>query len=91
MPPKKKTKSASAKTESALGELPRLLTQLNGGKALDDTFSAAIQAASTDNEGRPQSEAHQSTISKLFADHAGVSPDVVVGNAIRVVVSPCRG
>ncbi|EJK64561.1 hypothetical protein THAOC_14694 [Thalassiosira oceanica] len=77
--PAKKKKSCPA-----LEELPALLVQLGGGKALDPAVIAAIgEATSTSGSGGDPGTASATTIDKLFADHVGKSPDVVVGNALR--------
>ena len=72
--------------------LPTILMELNGGKPLDLSTLAAIQApagapgtkvSSTDADD-PRIEEYKATILNLFAEHVGKSPEIVVGNAIRV-------
>mmetsp|Transcript_41200 Transcript_41200/g.67638 ORF Transcript_41200/g.67638 Transcript_41200/m.67638 type:complete len:558 (-) Transcript_41200:199-1872(-) len=76
-------------TRSPSAELPSLLAALNSGKALDLPTMAAIaikpaDGSSCDNAStNPHTENRHSTLNKLFADHAGKSPETVIGNAIR--------
>ena len=70
---------------SALEELPALLVQLDGGKALDPVVVAAIGAASSTGScgDDPRTDSAATTIDKLFLDHVGKSPEIVVSNALR--------
>ena len=78
---------------SSADDLQSLLAQLNGGNPLDLTTMAAINAAKSyaadDNDDaqakkNPHNETLKSTIVKLFVDHVGKSPEIVIGNAIRL-------
>ena len=71
---------------SALEELPALLVQLDGGKALDPAVTAAIAEASSTSGScgdDPRTDSAATTIDKLFLDHVGKSPEIVVSNALR--------
>lgn len=76
---------------SALAQLPALLAELNGGRALDLAVMAAIKAAgSSAGSGddavpaNPHDETLQSTINKLFEDHVGKSREIILGNVTRL-------
>ncbi|KAL7530024.1 LOW QUALITY PROTEIN: hypothetical protein ACHAXR_004203, partial [Thalassiosira sp. AJA248-18] len=81
--PAKRAKSSCP--NSARDKLPSILTELNGGDVLDLTAMAAIKAVGSGDStsDNPHIETLQSSINKLFADHAGKSPEIVLGNAIR--------
>ena len=72
-------------------DLQSLLTQLNGGKALDLSVIAAIQearnnASKYDNSldtNNPHDDNLNSIINKLFTEHVGISPKIVIDNAVR--------
>lgn len=76
---------------SSKSDLQSLLTQLNGGKTLDLSVIAAIQEARNNaskynnsfDTNNPYDDNLNSVINKLFTDHVGISPKVVVDNAIR--------
>ena len=91
-PPAKKAKGSSTPSSSSSAsrraQLPSLLAELNGGKAVDLTVLAAIEAASavgtsSAKSENPHGETLQSTLNELFTKHVGTSPEIVVGNAIR--------
>ena len=95
-PPTKKAKQNSPSKScpgSIRNELPSLLTQLNGGKALDLSVIAAIKeagkigedtaAGALTAEDNPHNYTLKCTINKLFANHVGKTPEIVIGNAIR--------
>ncbi|GFH47473.1 hypothetical protein CTEN210_03948 [Chaetoceros tenuissimus] len=86
------------KTESipCTSELIDLLTQLNEGKPLDLTLIASIHEAASRGEGFGRVSAKYEQLSntkeetlmmhlhKIFQEHIGKSPEVVVGNALRI-------
>ena len=93
-PPAKKAKGSSTPSSSSSpsrrAQLPSLLAELNGGKAVDLTVLAAIEAASAvgsssakSSSNNPHDETLQSTLNELFTKHVGTSPQIVVGNAMR--------
>ena len=95
-PPTKKAKQSSPSKScpsSFRNELPSLLTQLNGGKALDLSVIAAIKeagkigedtaAGALTVEDNPHNDTLKCTINKLFANHVGKTPEIVIVNAIR--------
>lgn len=62
--------------------LPSLLRQLK--RELDVSIIADIESAIDSKNDPRNSEAISSTIDKLFADHVGTSPEVIIGNAKRI-------
>lgn len=91
MSTKKKAKLINDESLSpSKSDLQSLLTQLNGGKALDLSVIAAIQEARHNaskyngfDTNNPYDDNLNSIINKLFTEHVGISPKVVVDNAIR--------
>mmetsp|Transcript_18480 Transcript_18480/g.39993 ORF Transcript_18480/g.39993 Transcript_18480/m.39993 type:complete len:555 (-) Transcript_18480:388-2052(-) len=79
--------AAGGNSSSAHTQLLSLLTELNGGKPLALSITAAIKALEVSCDATESanhySEMRQSSLNKLFADHVGKSPEIVIGNAIR--------
>lgn len=83
------TKKAKLNDESSL--LQSLLIQLEGGKVLDLSVLAAIQEARNTSNSllfsnsitNPHDDNQNSIINKLFTEHVGQSPKIILDNAIR--------
>ena len=85
------TPTKKAKLKNDESSLQSLLIQLNG--ALDLSVLAAIQEArNTSNSNtnvwggettNPHDDTHNSIINKLFTEHVGQSPKIILDNAIR--------
>ena len=68
-------------------KLISLLVELNGGKPLDLAAISAINSACSPPEtsiaGTTTEETLTSTLNKLFTDHVGQSPQIVINHAIQ--------
>mmetsp|Transcript_3748 Transcript_3748/g.5413 ORF Transcript_3748/g.5413 Transcript_3748/m.5413 type:complete len:570 (-) Transcript_3748:154-1863(-) len=95
-PPAKKIKTEDFNTQmmppppssAKASKLISLLVELNGGKPLDLAVISAINSAcsspnSSSIAGTTTEETLNSTLNKLFTDHVGQSPQIVINHAIQ--------
>ena len=81
-------KKAKRERAPARDRLPSLLAELTGAPP-DLAVLAAIRARAPSrrddgDDDDPHAETHRAAIGRLFAEHVGKSPAIVVGNGLRV-------